>query len=396
MQQILNLLTSLNNQANYRKLSPQQHKDVEIYLNQKWLLNLASNDYLNLASDKNLKESFLDSEIFRKNCSFSASSSRSLSGNFEIYAIFEELLESLFNKKALLFNSGYHANIGVISSLNNLKNVLFLADKSIHASHIDGLKSFHKTHFKRFAHNDMQSLTHLLDKYHKHYEAIFILSEGIFSIEGDFAKLDTLIALKNRFKNVYLYLDEAHSIGSFGDNGLGLAQNLNCLKDIDFLILTFGKAIGSVGACVLCNQVFKEYFINTARSLIYSTALPPLNIAMSYFIFSKLPYFEENRKRLKALSLNFKSSLEQLELFEILGDYNILSIVLKENQKALFFQQKLQEYGFFLPAIKPPTTAKNRACLRISLCANTPQDRLESFIKSLTKINNEYLSKYKK
>ncbi|TLE16531.1 aminotransferase class I/II-fold pyridoxal phosphate-dependent enzyme [Helicobacter apodemus] len=396
MQQILNLLTSLNNQANYRTLTPQQHKNLEISYNQKWLLNLASNDYLNLASNENLKESFLDSEIFRKNCFFSASSSRSLSGNFEIYAIFEEFLESLFDKKALLFNSGYHANIGIISSLNHLKNVLFLVDKSIHASHIDGLKSFKKLNFKRFLHNDMQSLTNLLEKYHNHYEAIFILSEGIFSIEGDFAKLQNLIGLKHRFKNVYLYLDEAHSIGSFGDNGLGLAHSLDYLKDIDFLILTFGKAIGSVGACVLCNQTFKEYFINTARSLIYSTALPPLNVAMSYFIFSRLHSFKKQRKALKTLSLNFKSSLESLELFEVLGDYNILSIVLKENQKTIFFQQKLQECGFFLPAIKPPTTAKNRACLRISLCANIPQERLEILIKSLLKINNEYLSRYKK
>lgn len=396
MQQITDLLASLNNQANYRTLVPQQHKNLEIYSNQKWLLNLASNDYLNLASNEKLKESFLDSEIFRKNCFFGASSSRSLSGNFEIYSIFEEFLESLFGKKALLFNSGYHANIGVISSLNSLKNVLFLVDKSIHASHIDGLKSFKKLSFKRFLHNNIQSLTSLLEKYHDHYEAIFILSEGIFSIEGDFAKLQSLIYLKKRFKNVYLYLDEAHSIGSFGDNGLGLAQNLGYLKDIDFLILTFGKAIGSIGACILCNQTFKEYFINTARSLIYSTALPPLNIAMSYFIFSNLQNFEKERRKLKTLSLNFKSSLEKLELFEILGDYNILSIVLKENQKAIFFQQKLQDYGFFLPAIKPPTTAKNRACLRISLCANIPQERLDIFIENFIKINNEYLSKYKK
>ncbi len=117
---------------------------------------------------------------------------------------------------------------------------------------------------------------------------------------------------------------------------------------------------------------------------------------MSYFIFSRLHSFKKQRKALKTLSLNFKSSLESLELFEVLGDYNILSIVLKENQKTIFFQQKLQECGFFLPAIKPPTTAKNRACLRISLCANIPQERLEILIKSLLKINNEYLSRYKK
>ncbi|MDE5592191.1 MAG: pyridoxal phosphate-dependent aminotransferase family protein, partial [Helicobacter sp.] len=120
MQQITDFLLSLQEQYNYRYLVPQRHRDNEIYFNNEWLLNLASNDYLGIASDKAFKEEFLDSKLFKENCFFSASSSRSLSGNFEIYAIFEEFLEALFNKKALLFNSGYHANIGVISSLNNL------------------------------------------------------------------------------------------------------------------------------------------------------------------------------------------------------------------------------------------------------------------------------------
>ena len=116
-------------------------------------------------------------------------------------------MESLFNKKALLFNSGYHANIGALSALSRLKNVLFIADRSIHASHIDGLKSFEKVAFRRFLHNDMQDLKKLLEQNANNFEAIFILTEGLFSMEGDFAKIQSLIALKEQFKNVYLYID---------------------------------------------------------------------------------------------------------------------------------------------------------------------------------------------
>lgn len=385
------ILQELKDSSNFRTLFAQKHQDLEIQKNGKWLFNLASNDYLNLANNQEFIHEFLDSELFKKNCFFSSSSSRSLSGNFEIYEAFESHLESLYHKKALLFNSGYHVNVGILNALSRLKNVLFLADRSIHASHIDGLKSFSKISLKRFLHNDMQDLEKILEKNANNFELIFILSEGLFSMEGDFAKIESLIALKNRFENVYLYIDEAHSIGSFGENGLGICYPY--LKDIDFIILTFGKALASMGACVLCNQDFKDYFINFARSLIYSTALPPVNIAMSYFAFLHLPKLHQERKNLAKLSFDFKSSLQEATNYEIMGDYNILSLVLKENQKAVFFQKELEKRGFFAPAIKPPTIPNNRACLRFSLTQKMPFSKLQSLHHILKEIDNEYISR---
>ena len=387
---IQTILNQLKQSSNLRTLFPQKHKDLEIQKNGKWLLNLASNDYLNLASNQDFIAEFLDSNLFRENCFFSASSSRSLSGNFEIYEAFETYLESLFNKKALLFNSGYHANIGALSALSRLKNVLFIADRSIHASHIDGLKSFEKVAFRRFLHNDMQDLKKLLEQNTNNFEAIFILTEGLFSMEGDFAKIQSLIALKKQFKNVYLYIDEAHSIGSFGQNGLGLCYPV--LKEIDFLVLTFGKAMASMGACVLCQSDFRNYFINFSRSLIYSTALPPINIAMSYFSFLHLPNLQKQRERLSNISQDFKILLQNNLDYEILGEYNILSLVLKDNQKAIFFQKELEKKGFFAPAIRPPTIPQNRSCLRFSLTQKIPFHQLESLCDSLKEIDYEYLS----
>lgn len=404
--QIAQTLENLKSDSNYRALTPQKHRGFHIAKhlqghntrrtsNQKWLLNLASNDYLGLSTDESFNAAFLDSTLFKEHLLFSSSSSRLLSGNFEIYTMLESHLSHTFGKQALLFNSGFHANLGALGALNSLQNVLFVADKSIHASHIDGLKSFKPTHLKRFAHNDMQMLEKILRDNAPQYAAVFVLSEGLFSMEGDFAPLRHLTQIKRQFDNVYLYLDEAHSIGSFGKNGLGICADFGLLDSVDFIVLTFGKALASMGACVLCDALFYEYFVNFSRSLIYSTALPPLNIARSLFGFLELPNLERQRASLARLSADFKALLtRELEL-EILGDYNIISLVLGDNAKAVHFSQRLEQKGYFAPAIKSPTTPKNRALLRFSLCANLSSDRLESLTQTLKSINYEYLSKNK-
>ena len=394
MQEIKEILQELKTQQNYRQLPMLKHKGLWVKKGDCTLYNLSSNDYLNLSCNENIKAEFLKSEFFEKNCIFGSASSRSLSGNFEIYTIFEDFLKGIYKKEALLFNSGYHANIGVISSLAELKNTLFIADKSIHASHIDGLKSFKKVNLKRFLHNDLKNLESLLQKNHKNYENIIILTESLYSMEGDFLPLRELVAIKNQFKNVYLYVDEAHSVGSFGEKGFGLCYEKELLKSIDFLILTFGKALGSVGACVICDEIYKEYFINKARSLIYSTALPPVNVAFSYFVFTQIQELSKERENLKNLSVFLKNELKAIGDFEILGDYNILSLVLKENQKALFFQKFLEKKGFFCPAIKSPTVAKNRTCLRFSLTSAMDKEMLKKLKKAILEAKNEAISMF--
>ena len=387
MRQINKILESLKKESNFRELSSQIHKGMYIYKDDKKLLNLASNNYL-CAND--FIDEFLDSKLFSDNLYFSSSSSRSLSGGFGVFFEFEEYLSKIFNKESLLFNSGYHANFGIINCLANLDNVLFVMDRSIHASVIDGLKGFKKINFKRYLHNNLESLEIILQDSNK-YDAIFVISEGLFSMEGDFARLKELVLLKQKYKNVYLYIDEAHSIGIVGESGFGLSHYYGLLDEIDILILTFGKAISSFGACVLCNSEFRDYFINKARSFIYSTALPPISVAMSYFIFRKLESMKDRREHLKYISKYLKDSLQQLP-YEITGDYNLISIVLKENKKAVHFQKILEEKGYYLPAIKEPTTPKNRALLRISLCSNLRYEELSLFIQDIIEIDNEYLS----
>ncbi|MEB2822852.1 aminotransferase class I/II-fold pyridoxal phosphate-dependent enzyme [Campylobacter upsaliensis] len=373
--QVEKILQTLENEANLRTLIPLKHEGNFVFKQGKKLLNLAGNDYLALATNSALKKEFLES-VREEDLYFSSSSSRSLSGNFEIYEKLENTLKNKLQKEVLLFNSGYQLNSSCIAALASVPHTLFLADRLIHASMIDGLRG---ANFLRFRHNDMEHLQILLEKNHAKYENIIILSEALFSMDGDLAKLQELVGLKKKYKNVLLYIDEAHSVGCFG-GGFGLVKELEL--EVDFLIFTFGKALASMGACMITSKQFKDFFINKARALIYSTALPPINVAFSLFIFEKIASFEKQRIKLKALSEHFKKILRAKEL-EFLGDYYIISLILKENQKALEVALKLEENGIFAPAIKTPTVPKNSARIRFSLHANLSERELDKIAELL-------------
>ncbi len=366
------ILSNLKQNSNFRTLTSLKHEGIFVFKQEQKLLNLAGNDYLNLASSKELKTEFLNS-LDAKHCYFSSSSSRSLSGNFEIYEEFENYLKKSFkNKEILHFNSGFTLNFSCIASLASLGKVLFLADKLIHASMIDGLKG---AKFLRFKHNDIQGLERLLEKYHKEYELIIILSEALFSMDGDFADIKSLVRLKKSYSNVLLYIDEAHSVGCFDESGLGFVRTLGLQEEVDFLVFTFGKALASSGACMITSKDFKDFFINKARALIYSTALAPINVAWSLFIFKKLENFNEKRRNLAKISAFFLDNLKQKNC-EVLGEAHIISLILRTNENALNFAQKLEKNGFFAPAIKEPSVARNTARIRFSLHSDLEQESL--------------------
>lgn len=375
------ILQDLEQNHNLRTLTPLKHEGNFVYKKDKKLLNLAGNDYLNLASSKELKNEFLNS-LKEKDFFFSSSSSRSLSGNFEIYEELESFLKTKFKDKEILhFNSGYHLNISCIAALSSISKTLFLADKFIHASMIDGLR-LGGADFFRFHHKNMNHLESLIQKHYENYENIIILSEALFSMDGDFGDFQILCELKKRYEKIKLYIDEAHSVGCFDDEGLGLVKKLRLENEVDFLVFTFGKAIASMGACMICEKKYKNFFINKARALIYSTALPPLNVAWTQFIFKKMPNFKKKRENLELLSAFFKSKLQEKN-HTFLGDAYILSLLLGDNKKALEISQKLEKAGIFAPAIKEPTVPKNTARIRFSLHAGLSIEELESTIELL-------------
>ena len=227
-------LQTLKEKKNYRSLPPLIHEGRDVLLNGQRMLNLSSNDYLGLANDISLREEFLRTltpETFLP----TSSSSRLLTGNFSDYQKLEQQLATMFGtESALIFNSGYHANTGILPAICNT-HTLILADKLVHASLIDGIK-LSSAKCIRYRHNDISQLQRLIAENHNAYEQIIIVTESIFSMDGDEADLPALIQLKKSYSNILLYIDEAHAFGVRGKKGLGCAEEQECINDIDFLV----------------------------------------------------------------------------------------------------------------------------------------------------------------
>ena len=373
-------LEQLSAQNQYRSIPDLVHQGRYIMRENRKMLNMSSNDYLGLASNENLRQSFL--QQYADNFpSFTSSSSRLLTGNFPVYTDLEQFIAQRFQREsALLFNSGYHANLGILPALTTTKS-LILADKLVHASMIDGIR-LSQCEFFRYRHNDYEHLKSLLEKNAGKFDRTFIVTESVFSMDGDVADLNYLAQLKTQFPNTYLYVDEAHAIGVYGKNGLGIAEQANVIADIDLLVGTFGKALASMGAYVVCDQILKECLINQMRPLIFSTALPPFNVAWTHFIFERLPQFSKERTHLEQLSAFLRQEVEHRT--QIMPSQTcIVPYILGENEATLAKAKDLQEQGYYCLPIRPPTVPKGTSRIRLSLTADMTMDEVKQFVACL-------------
>lgn len=377
-------LATLDEKGQRRQIPHLTHDGKWIIKNEQRMLNMSSNDYLGLAANVDLRCEFL--QKYGKNLPlFTSSSSRLLTGSFPIYADLEQLLAQRFGREAaLLFNSGYHANIGILPAITD-KNTLIIADKLIHASLIDGIR-LSGAEFLRYRHNDMSHLAQLLEKHHRHFERIIIVTESVFSMDGDFADLAQLVAFKKQFGNVLLYVDEAHAVGVFGEQGLGLAEVLGCIHEIDFLVGTFGKALASMGAYLICDQLLKDYLINTMRPLIFSTALPPFNVAWTHFLFEKLPDFTRQRKHLAEMSQQLRHFLAENLGCPMPSQSHIVPYILGDNRITVTLAEKLQSQGYYCLPIRPPTVPQGTSRIRLSLTADISAEELTALTTCLENI----------
>ena len=373
-------LEKLSAQNQYRSIPDLVHQGRYITRENRKMLNMSSNDYLSLASNENFRQSFL--QQYGDNFpSFTSSSSRLLTGNFPVYTDLEQLIAQRFQREsALLFNSGYHANLGILPALTTTKS-LILADKLVHASMIDGIR-LSQCEFFRYRHNDYEHLKSLLEKNAGKFDRTFIVTESVFSMDGDVADLNYLAQLKTQFPNTYLYVDEAHAIGVYGKNGLGIAERANVIADIDLLVGTFGKALASMGAYVVCDQILKECLINQMRPLIFSTALPPFNVAWTHFIFERLPQLSKERTHLEQLSAFLRQEVEHRT--QIMPSQTcIVPYILGKNDATLAKAKDLQEQGYYCLPIRPPTVPKDTSRIRLSLTADMTMDEVKQFVACL-------------
>lgn len=375
-------LLILKEKKNYRTLPSLSHDGRDVVLNGQRMLNLSSNDYLGLASDLSLRKEFLQTltpETFLP----TSSSSRLLTGNFTAYQELEKQLAEMFGtESALIFNSGYHANTGILPAVSDAQT-LILADKLVHASLIDGIR-LSSAKCIRYRHNDLAQLQRLVAEHQDAYEKIIVVTESIFSMDGDEADLRTLVHLKQDHPKVLLYVDEAHAFGVRGRKGLGCAEEQNCIKDIDFLVGTFGKAAASAGAYIVCKQLIREYLINKMRTFIFTTALPPVNIQWTSWVLKHLPNrdFQDRREHLLRISTKLKEALTT-QGYHCPSSSHIVPMIIGASEDAIIRAEAIQRKGFYALPVRPPTVPEGASRIRFSLTADITEQEIDRLIEMI-------------
>ncbi|MCW8091366.1 8-amino-7-oxononanoate synthase [Alteromonas sp. ASW11-130] len=351
-------------------------QDGVICIDGKHFLNFSSNDYLGMRQQPEVLQAWVEGLA-----QFGAGSGASplVTGYTRAHANLEAYLASLLNRDAvLLFNSGFAANQAVCQALFTEPGVIF-ADKFMHASAIDG--ALHsEASVRRFRHNDVEHLHALLEKHST--DRKLIMSEGVFSMDGDVAPVKDLVNLSEQFQ-APLMLDDAHGFGVLGKDGAGTVESMSLSQDnVPILMATFGKAVGTAGAFIAGSQTLIDYLINFARHYIYSTAMPS---AQAVATLQSLVLIGKGSAQ-KALQDNIGYFQQQASMLGIPladSDTAIQPIIIGDPQKAVDISKRLQTLGIWVTAIRYPTVPKHQDRLRITLSAKHSQQDIEALLDAL-------------
>ena len=363
-------LQKLKEQGQARELKCLESNGALISYQGRDYLNLSSNDYLGISARIDFQKEFIQS-LDLDHFWMSASSSRLLTGNHPCAVALEAYLESLYGKSCLLYNSGYHANSGILPAITGKKD-LILADKLVHASIIDGMRLC-ACEWRRYQHNDYSHLERLLQQAQGKYEQIYIVTESVFSMDGDMADIAALVELKKRY-GARLYVDEAHGFGVYGARGLGLVEALGLLDHVDLIMCTLGKAAASEGAFVVCDTEVREWLINHSRTLIFTTATPAINLAWTHFVIRKIVGMTQERMALQAMTERFRA---QLVRFQLLGCSPIVPMLMGDNEPCNRLAAQLQQAGIWVMPIRYPTVPAGQARIRFSLTAALIEEQVQ-------------------
>lgn len=351
-------------------------------------IDFTSNDYLGFSKNENIyanTHALLNEHNCKQN---GASGSRLLSGNHPLYPIVEGVLCNFHqSESALIFNSGYDANVGFFSSVPQRGDVI-LYDEYAHASVRDGVAMSHAKAYK-FRHNDLRHLDEMLMRLEPH-DIVYVVTESVFSMDGDSPDLRALAGLCKKY-SALLVVDEAHAIGVLGKQGLGLIQDLNQESLVFARIVTFGKALGCHGAAILGSKSLKLYLVNFSRSFIYTTALPPHSLATIKCAYDQLVISANSEPSHNAIWLLnrsiqlFKAGILENKLQSIFIDSNsaIQCCIIPGNERVKSIATKLQELGFNVMPILSPTVPENHERLRFCLHSYNTQHEISEVLKEL-------------
>jgi 8-amino-7-oxononanoate synthase len=334
------------------------------------LIDFSSNDYIGFSKNKAIFEGTHQYLIDNDSIQNGATGSRLLSGNHKVYQETETYIASFHqSESALIFNSGYDANVGFFSSVPQ-KGDLILYDELCHASIRDGIQLSNAKAYK-FKHNDFEDLKRLISKpttTNQQPTTIYIVTESVFSMDGDCPNLEELVEVSNKY-NCCLVVDEAHALGVFGENGEGLVQMLGLQDQVFARIMTFGKGLGCHGAAVLGSQELKDFLVNFARSFIYTTGLSPHSVATILIAYQHLETEKTsiNSLRENIVHFNQEQHLLGMKPMFVKSKSAIQSAIVPGNQNVKSIANQLQEKGFNVKAILSPTVPEGQERLRFCL-----------------------------
>ena len=347
------------------------YREVQLY--PECRLNLCANDYFQLRHDPRV---IAGAQKACETYGTGSGASPLLSGFLPCHqSLLDQLRKWKHKSYGLLFNTGFMANQAVLKHLPG-KNDLVLADKLIHHSIAQALVQG-SARFKRYHHLDLEHLRELLDANFKNYETVFVVTESVFSMDGDYPDLKKLVELKKDYPFI-LILDEAHATGVFGETGGGLAEEMQVQDQVDILIGTLGKSLASMGAYILSDSsTIIDFLVNRAGEFIYSTFLSPAQVGSAEIALQILQSAQEKRKYLQEISRNFRKILNIEELEGTNTPSPIIPVLIGDPAKTLELRNHLLQRGIMVGAIRPPTVPPHTSRLRISLHTGVTSQTLE-------------------
>jgi 8-amino-7-oxononanoate synthase len=351
---------------------------MKVIVDGKALDNFSSNDYLGLSQSPYLKERAIE---FTSRYGVGSGASRLVSGNIDIYEQIEEKLARLKGTEtSLLLCSGFQTNVTTIAALTAGSHVRAFCDRFSHNSMMQGVMQS-GSKWTRFQHNDLEDLKKRLKRDPAREAASkWILTESVFSMDGDCADIDALVQIASD-NDANLFVDEAHSTGVLGERGMGLAAG----KNVEIVMGTFSKACGSFGGYIACKAVTRDFLVNFCSGLIYSTALPPAVLGAIDAALDLVPKMELQRKTLKEYSNYVRAELNRLHFSSGESKSQIIPVIVGCELDAINLSKFLEDEGILAPAIRPPTVPTNSARVRLSLSAAHTEEQIQRLITVLEK-----------
>jgi 8-amino-7-oxononanoate synthase len=348
------------------------------------LIDFSSNDYIGFSKNKAIFEE-THQYLINSNCiQNGATGSRLISGNHKVYQEAEGYIAQFHqSESALIFNSGYDANVGFFSSVPQ-KGDLILYDELCHASIRDGIQLSNSKSYK-FKHNDFEDLEKLIQRCQTELVEVYIVTESVFSMDGDCPNMEELVAVSQKY-NCHLVVDEAHSLGVFGECGEGLVQMLGLQDQVFARIMTFGKGLGCHGAAIVGSQELKEYLVNFARSFIYTTGLSPHSVTTILVAYQHLKTKKGTINKLRENIVHFNQEMNLLGLkpMFVRSKSAIQSAIIPGNQKVKTIANQLQEKGFDVKAILSPTVPEGQERLRFCLHSYNSKEEISEVLTLLS------------